>query len=212
MDKLPWDVRSNIKDFTRYLDNVQKKQIPFATARALTWTAKDAQKELMALMPQTFNVTRKWWLQRQPTGIKVKPAKKAELEATVYTLAYFAFLQEHGGIKTPFKSRGILIPTERTPKYGRKAGGAKKVLAGKKILRRGGKADGDPVITLESGKRGVFRRRGKKRLPIELLYTYVPRAEVRARMEFEDNARKQSIKVFDFFFSKSLERALATAR
>lgn len=209
---LKWDVQSNVRGFAKYLDNVQKKQLPFATARALTWTAKDAQKALQESMPETFNVTRKWWMQQQPTGIKVKSAKKAELQADVYTLAYFAFLQEESGIKIPFKGRGILIPTPLTPKYGRKAGGAAKVMAGKKILRRGGKAGGDPVITLQSGKRGVFRRKGKKRLPIQLLYSYVPRAHIRARMEFRAKAHKKAMQQFDFFFAQSLAQALKTAR
>jgi hypothetical protein len=210
--KLQWDVKSNVKGFAKHLNAVQKKQLPFATARALTWTAKDAQKRLQESMPETFNVTRKWWMQQQPTGIKVKSAKKAELQADVFTLAYFAFLQEEGGVKIPFKSRGILVPTSKTPKYGRKAGGAARVLAGKKIIRRGGKANGDPVYTLASGKRGVLRRKGKKRTPTELVYTYVPRANIRARMDFKAKAHDAAVKNFDYFFAKSLTQALKTAR
>ena len=37
-------VKSNIKEVTKGLNNIQKKQIPFATARALTFTAKDGAK------------------------------------------------------------------------------------------------------------------------------------------------------------------------
>lgn len=134
---LKWNVTSNVREFVKYLDNAQKKQVPFATARGLTWTAKAAQKDLQEAMPETFKVTRKWWLEQQPTGIKVKPAKKAELQADVYTRAYFAFLQEEGGIKLPFRGRGILIPTPITPKYGRRSGGAVKVMAGKKSCAGG---------------------------------------------------------------------------
>lgn len=207
-----FNLKSNVKQFTRHLNNVQKRQVPFATARALTWTAKATQAELQRLMPMTFNVTRKWWLKTQPTGIKITPAKKLDPVAVVYSKAYFANLQEQGGIKHPFKGRGILVPTEQVPKYGRKAGGAAKVLAGRKILRSGGKAGGDPIVTMPNGCKGVFRRRGKKRLPIERLYSFVPEANIRPRMNFKAHAAQTVRKQFNPLFQKSLAMALASAR
>jgi hypothetical protein len=236
-------VVSNVRDFTRYLDKVQKKQLPYATARALTKTAQEAQKELQAAMPRTFNVTKKWWLKQQPTGIKIQSAKKADLEAVVYTAAYFARLQEEGGIKIPFRGRGILVPTELTPRYGRRSGGSTKLIAGAKVLKfkkgarkspgRTGSAEAikgvrrkkgltkfsrpelvnaDPIATMPSGARGVFRRRGKKRLPIDRVYSYVPRARVREKMKFKKRAYHTSLQVFDNMFAMSLSMALKTAR
>ena len=38
------DLRSNIKEFTRGLDNISRKQVPFATSRALNNTAFDLRK------------------------------------------------------------------------------------------------------------------------------------------------------------------------
>jgi hypothetical protein len=238
-------VKSNVKDFVKHLDKVQKKQVPFATARALTWTVKESQKAIQEAIPHTFKVTKKWWLAKQPTGIKVRSAKKTDLEAVVYTTAYFAKLQEEGGIKIPFRGRGILVPTELTPRYGRRSGGAKKLIAGVKVLKfkkrtSAGKGGGkrsttagkvgkmrkkkrkkvtrpeltsaDPVATMPSGARGVFRRRGKKRLPIERVYSYVPRARIRERMKFKARAYHTALKTFDRLFAKSLADALKTAR
>lgn len=205
---IAFSVKSNVKGFTKYLNRVQRKQVPFATARALTWTVKEAQNKLIKAMPSTFNVTKKWWLAKQPTGIRIKPASKVNLIATVYTNAYFLPLQEDGGIKIPLKGRGILIPTERTPKYGRKAGGSRKVMAGKKIVRRGGTSGGSPIATMQSGKRGVFRRRGKKRLPIDLLYSYVATARIKPRMRFKSRAYRVARRSFDTNFGKSLSMAV----
>jgi hypothetical protein len=238
------NVMSNVKDFAKYLDNVQKKQVPYATARALTKTAQEAQKELQAAMPRTFNVTKKWWLKQQPTGIKVQSAKKTDLEAVVYTAAYFAKLQEEGGIKIPFRGRGILVPTDLTPKYGRRSGGSTKLIAGARVLKfakgtrrkppgRASSAEAvkgvrrkkrrrkvtrpelvnaDPIATMPSGARGVFRRRGKKRLPIDRVYAYVPRARIREKMQFKKRAYYTSLRVFDNMFALSLSMALKTAR
>jgi hypothetical protein len=208
------NIQTNVNKFVRDLDHIQRNQVPFATATALTWTVKEAQKQLQEQMPKTFNTTRKWWMARQPTGIKIKSAKKKDLypEAVVYIEAYFAQLQEEGGAKIPFKGRGILVPSDRVPKYGRKAGGSKKVMAQKKILRCGGKATGDPIVTMPNGKRGVFKRRTKKRLPIDLIYSYVPQAQIRPRMMFKGRAAHIAIKRFDDLFAKSLAMALKTAR
>lgn len=207
---LSFNVKSNVKEFTRGLTNTQKRQIPFATARALTRTAQAGQKDIQEAIPNIFNTTKKWWLKQQPTGIKIKPAKKTDLEAVIYTRAYFAKLQEQGGIKTSYQGGGILVPTERVPKYGRKSGGAAKVIAGKKILRRGGKANASPFLTMKSGHKGVFRRKSKK--TVELLYTFTPRASIQPRFGFHRLAMQSAKKHFGKEFHKSLKSALRTAR
>jgi hypothetical protein len=209
---IEFNLKSDVKRLTRKLNAIQRRQVPFATARALTWTAKAAQGDLQAHMPVVFNVTRKWWLAKQPTGIKIKPATKATPIALVYTGAYFAGLQEEGGVKHPFKGRGLLVPTDKVPKYGRRAGGAKKVLAGKKILRRGGVAGGDPIVRMPNGCLGVFRRRGKKRLPIDRLYSFKGEAHIPARMNFRAYAAKMVQREFAKIFEKSLSMAIKSAR
>jgi len=205
-------VKSDVKKLTRHLTKIQKKQVPFATARALTWTVKEIQKGIANDIPKIFKTTRKWWMPRQPTGIKIKPAKKDNLRAIVYSIAYFLHLQEFGGIKIPFRGRGILVPTPLTPKYGRKAGGAQKVMAGKKILRAAGKASGAPVVRAPSGTKGVFRRKGKARLPIERLYAYTPTAHILPRLGFRRRAAHKARQRFRANFEKSLAMALKSAR
>jgi hypothetical protein len=205
-------VKSDVKQLTRHLDKIQKKQVPFATARALTWTVKEMQADISRQIPDIFNTTRKWWLAQQPTGIKITPAKKTELVAAVYCRAPFLHLQEYGGIKIPFRGRGLLVPSPLVPKYGRKAGGAIKVLNGKKILRAGGTAGGDPVVHAPSGTRGVFRRKGKARLPIERLYAYTPNAHILPRFGFRRMAAHKARQRFAANFNKSLAMALKSAR
>lgn len=207
---LKLNVKSNVKQWTKGLDSVSKKQVPFATARALTRTAQQSQADIIGAIPKIFNNNRKWWLKQQPTGVKIQMAKKTDLEAVVYTNAYFAAWQEEGGIKLPFTGGGILVPTLKVPKYGRKAGGAAKVMAGKTICRMGGKPGGSPIIKMKTGKRGVFRRKGKKK--IELLYNYVPQAHINARFGFKKMAHQSAKKNFETEFNKSLKAAIRTAK
>ncbi len=49
------DVRADIKEATRYLNRVQKRAVPVATAKALTFTAQRAQKRITAIIPQVFS-------------------------------------------------------------------------------------------------------------------------------------------------------------
>lgn len=192
------NVKSNVKQFTRHLNRIEKKQVPFATARALTWTAQDVQKWLIKKIPSIFNVTKKWWLKQQPTGIKIKPAKKNDLVSSIYTKAYFANLQEEGGAKRPTRSKNLVIPTKKVPKSRRKAGGAAVMLKGKKVF---------------STARGIYRRKGgKKSKTIELLFHKERSANINPRFNFKQTAHSIATRMFKRNFLRSLANALKTGR
>lgn len=191
-------VDDNLKDFTKWLSRQQKRHLPKALAKTLTYTAQDAQAEIIEGIQSRFNNRKKWWVKGSPVGVKVDGAnvKAGKYESRVYTNAYFGELQEEGGVKIPYKGKGFLIPTEMTPAYGRQSGGSKRLLKTKKILRYGGKATGSPIWTMNSGKRGVFRRRGDKRLPLDLMYNYRGAAVIRPRMRFVKTAQSYAEKHF----------------
>jgi hypothetical protein len=192
------NVKHNAKAFIRQLDRVQRKQVPFALARALTWTAQECQKAIQDQIPKTFSVSKKWWMKQQPTGIKIKPAKKNKLWALVYTNAYFARLQEEGGIKTPLRAGKLQIPTDKVPKSRRKAGGARIMLGQKKVF---------------SHKGGVYRKVGrKKERRVELLFWKTRTATITPRFGFKALAHKVGSKVFPEKFRLSLADALKRAR
>lgn len=192
------NIKSNAKAFVRRLDRIQRKQVPFALARALTWTAQDCQAAIQKQIPATFNTTKKWWLKQQPTGIKIKPAKPAKLWAIVYTEAYFARLQEDGGLKTPLRAGKLQVPTDKVPKTRRKSGGVAVMLAQKKTF---------------SNRGGVYRKVGrKKERRVELLWWKTRTAIITARFGFMALAYKTGAKAFEKKFRDSLAMALKTAR
>lgn len=74
------DVRVDVKQATKYLSRVQRRVIPIATAKALTFTAERAQKAVTALIPQVFS---------KPTpfvrrSIRFIPASVRKLQSSVY--------------------------------------------------------------------------------------------------------------------------------
>lgn len=73
------NVSDNIKDVTRGLDDFARRQVPFATAKALTDTAKGVQAELHREIKSVFDRPTPW-IQRSPV---IERATKGKLTATV---------------------------------------------------------------------------------------------------------------------------------
>ena len=101
------------------LDDLQKRQIPFALAKTLTGCAKYAQRAVQANLGIKFQLRNNFTKQ----GIRIKPASKsgAVIEADVHTdtanrstgAPDYLLLQEEGGEKVPHAGRQFLaIPTK----------------------------------------------------------------------------------------------------
>ena len=73
-------VKSNLKEFLKSLDDVSKKHIPFATAKALTATAQEVKAEIAAEMEKVFENPTKWTL----NSLYMKPATTKTLAARVW--------------------------------------------------------------------------------------------------------------------------------
>ena len=189
-------VISNIKQVTKQLGVIERRQIPFAASRTLNKVAVAAQSSIVQAIPHIFNNRKKWWGKTQPTGIKVKFASKYELVSAVYTRAYFATIQEEGGIKKPHSGMHLAIPASNVPKKFRKSNALSKEQGNSRIFKS------------KSGK-SILRRTGK--LGIQKLYTLSPQAHVRARFGFKRIAYKVFNRRFDDIFKKQLDYALRTA-
>jgi hypothetical protein len=189
---------SNIKEFTRELNAIQRQQIPFATSRAINDVAVMAQDQVISGIPRVFNNIKKWWLKQQPTGIKVQFSNKSNLHAAVHTSAYFAKMQEEGGTKQPRTAKNLAVPTARVAKKYRTSHGARELMdANKNVFRT---------------SKGVFRRTGKKRYPIQLLWSFTPTAKIKPRFRFYDTCKAAVQRNFEVQFKMRLAQALATAK
>ena len=76
---MQYDVRADLREALSKLDNLRKDQIPFATAYALTQTAKDSQASVQREMRSVFNNPTPYTL----SGLFIKPATKSKLISTV---------------------------------------------------------------------------------------------------------------------------------
>lgn len=194
-------VKNDIKKATKFLNNLQKKQLPYATSLALKNTIEDCQKALIKEAETVFNNKKPWYRPTQPTGIKRRYSKKTEwpnMSATVYCNAPFIRLQVEGGIKRPTRSKNLLIPTANTAAGNRNAKGPEKLLKQKRVI---------------SNKSGIFKLTGSKKNPvIKKHFTRAPSAQIKKRFRFNETAARIAKLKFKPNFMSALNRALATAK
>ena len=199
-----------------------RKQIPFATAQALTETAEDYHKVATVLMRQTLDRP----IPFTQKGLRVGKAAKNRLEASVYMLpvqSSYMRLQIEGGVDAGEKP----LPTRRTEdRYGNLAKNAiQKAIASGKGFTVETRLGGDKMtfVRFKSGKKpakGAYRRksrvygfavtdrwRGLKKIAGSTAVRHY-----RALYPFYDRAESRMPVVFERVFGKHLARAIASAK
>lgn len=106
MFKLTTTIVNNLPSEAEFM-----KQTNFGTALGLTRTAKDAQAASVDAIKGTFTVRGRWFEQQNKFGIKIKPAKPADLTAEVKTAADWLDPHETGKDKHARSGR-LAVPTE----------------------------------------------------------------------------------------------------
>lgn len=190
-------VKSNIKQFTKGLDDHQKKQLPFATMKAINATLGDMRKGVISHIKDKQKSNKAWW--NDPVnGINREFATKLRLIGSLFTKMPWAELQEDGGIKKPSRGTHIAIPLDRVPKSRRKAGGARTMASQARSF-----------VT----NRGIFRKAGGKSSPrTELLFWFKKFVVIRPLFGFKKTAHAIATKKFVKHFQYWMDRAIKTAK
>jgi hypothetical protein len=177
------------------------KQIIFAAAQSLTEVAKEAQTGIVADFAgnKTFTARGKWYLPGNKFGIKVKFARKNDLESGVKTAADWLTLHETGGVKTP-QGHHLAVPTHNVRRTKRQ------------IITRSQRPKNlkrSFVIQTRSGP-VLFQRRGKKK--IVALYDLEPKVNIKRESTVIEPTRRIVQRRFDQIFEKNLANAVRTAK
>jgi len=189
------DVRTPIAG----LDKLQRRQLPFATALALTRTAQAAQSEIREDLPKHFKQRGSGlsWISR---GIGVEAAKKDHSEATVYSRDWFMLYQEEGGTKRPLTAAMLAIP------HGKLVGMAERPKPSGLL--------GQPGVFVNkfaSGVEFIGQCTGPGRYPLAILYVLKPTVNVRPEWGFEATVERVANERFPGEMRSALEIALRSA-
>lgn len=196
--------RTNFRELEAWLGMLATRQVPFATAKALTRTAQDARDAVRAELPKRFTIRSGW----VAGGIRIVPASKNDWPRAVAWVGSrdpFMELQETGGVKTPAKgARNLAIPTPTTT--------ARRTGSGRIPASRKPRALLDKPGVYVAGK--AIRRRKRRRSADgpETLYLLRPRATLKPRFGFQDTVEKTVAKVYAARFREAFEAAIVAPR
>ena len=189
-------VKSNVRSFMKNMNDT-KKQMAFATSKAINDTTKDAR---LSIIKREKGKGRKAWFYNKKYGIRRRFANKKKLRGEIFTTVYWAKLQEKGGIKRP-KGKVIAVPTQNMAKSNRKAGGLRKLLNQKTTFIH-------PKLD------GVYRRvGGKKSRKVKKLAVLTKRAHIdKPDLKFRETAHKVTVRRFNRYHRRAVRKALETRR
>jgi hypothetical protein len=238
MASIDMSVKADFKAVEKQLNAIQKKQLPFATALALTRTTQTIQKLQVREMERVFDAPKRFTLR----GTRVAPAKKTKLESSVEFKDWipkgtapdtYLAAQIEGGPRNRkrserwlqsrrlISSRESLIPSRhaRLNKFGNiTQGRTTKMLSNLNAQydRRQNTTDNKKrlyFIATINGRRAVWERygRGGKSIkPFMIISDKQPR--YRSIYDFHGLSKRHAQRLFPRKFDEALKHALATAR
>lgn len=198
------EIQTNANTVAAQLDEVGRKQIPFASALALTRTAQAGQAALRHDMPKHFTL-RSTWVQR---GIQVKSARKQDWPAQaaeVGTRDEFMVMHTTGGTKTPYRARALAIPG-RTARTRTSTGRTKRSMQPRALLRK----PNHFVFDGDNGDAFIAKRMGDGDLHV--IWLLRRQVRIKRTWPFKQVATGAAQRAYDREFGAALARAMATAR
>lgn len=192
------NVSSNVKAVSRSLNDIASKQIPFATARALTTTAKLVQARITSDLPTIFDRPTPFTMR----AIGVTPATKASQTAVVFVKdaqAKYLEIEETGGTRTPASVALVLPGTIKLNMYGNMPKGA---------LQRA-KAKGNVFVGTVRGVSGFWMR---TKAGLKLLAEFKAKATYKPIFKFKDRAEESVKRIFPARLQLAIATALKTAK
>ena len=195
---------SELAAFGLQLEAWADRQFPFATAAALTDTARQARDDVRGRMSKHFKIRNEGV--RRAVNFKAADKRDQEPEAIVHTEPWAEFLtfQVTGGVKRA-KGGRVAVPTRIVRRGAR--GRISKPQKPRPLRERRG---------LEEGRleRGQIVVRGVKTAPpgLSIFYHLVRGARIEARWPFEPEVRAVVARELAGNFTRRLQQAIATAR
>jgi len=220
-------VSADLQKLTKSLSQLEKQQLPFAIAQALTAVAKIAQAEEKSAMPEVFDRPTPFTI----NSVAVKGARKTDLEARVFIkdiAAAYLEPYEFGGNHTLIgRGRTWLNPKDKTllNQYGNFSKSAMQRLESRPdvfvgtIKTKSGEQIGgvwqrpqNAKVIKRSGKRGVAIRGANATGHLKLLIRFGDAIPVRRHLEFGERALESVDANFASEFDKAMAKAVATAK
>jgi hypothetical protein len=223
-------IRSNIPEVSARLDDLVKRQAPFALSLALNKTITTTRNvDLMREYSRFFEMRNKKFFQQvhqirpsvatytRKTGMAIAAIQRSELPSVSGTTkqgkartAQTSFMERHtrGGTKTPRTRRNIAVPIAKNvtrKRAGAKAGAVNRSFEPKTVMQS------DRGFIFQKGSRKfIAQRTGKSK--IKVLYTLTKSAQIKGGYNPEAAVKRGMGKYFKIQYKQAWIQALRTAR
>jgi hypothetical protein len=199
-------VESNARELAMALGELAQRQIPFATAKALTRTAQSARDEIRSTLGDYFKLRAKARMER---GITIERAEKRDwpnCAAKVGTLDEFLVPHVLGGIKRPQRgAKTVAIPARWLAARRTSTGRIPKALKPRQLREKEGTVVTEDAIKRRTGRRTKLRQ-------LQIAYLRRPKVQIKARWPFPDLAGTAARKTYPEHFQRELTAAVESAK
>jgi hypothetical protein len=200
-------VTSNAADVARWVDDVVRKQIPFATAVALTRLAQMSQAKLKSNLPKHFTIRN----QRVPQGIRIARAEKRDWPrcvAFVGSVDNFMRNQATGEPKKARDGRHIAVPSRVAIASRTASGRIPTPLKPRPLIASGKGFVQDDTIFRRTGKvRSLLRNLG-----IARVYRLVVAQPMKRRWPIQEEVTATVGSRYGAVFAAELDKAVQSNR
>ena len=204
------NVSSNYKKLSRSLDQVGRKQLPFAVAKTLNQTMKAVAKYTVArTYPRAFDVRNKGFFKAAMfTKDAVRWATKTKLRVSARDRFDRGNLQLHatGGTKRA-RSGHIAIPSRYVGSRRLKSGRVKDALLPRAVVNTP-----KGFIDRDGPRDAIYQRYGRGGKQVRLLYVLHRSAKIPKRFRFYEDAERITRSVSPKLFRRNFSQAIKTAR
>lgn len=220
------NLKINVKDAMKDLNDIERRQFPYIYSRALTETAKEARAGVQKRTREAFDLHGEYI----PRGILVRPAMRRNfnqgtVSSAVYTsdrITPFMAIHERGGYRKP-RGRMLSVPATDLKKYAYRTsrGAVRRRWKPEQLLRqlthrtasrgRQGGLRRKPFILKSSGSRRVMiaRRVTRGGRGLEILYGFIKKARIQATWDFEKTVRMVAFQRFGTCFEQVWRETMA---
>ena len=208
------DIRTNAAQVSGNLNRFERRQVPFAMAKAINNTLFDIRPAMIQAWQFTFPGAKNKSFAR--AAFRVSKASKHEPVGAVYDALKTDFVQRQaiGGRKQP-KGRALAIPQYRSGAVRRTRWGPAQKQKASAIIGNSkdyfsGKPKGHP-----GAPRGIYKRLPKTRRSnggLRLMFVYKRDAFVRQQFDGYEVAENVTSRRFPIHMQKALAHAIATAK
>lgn len=204
-------VQINEKEAKQWIDDIAQRQIPFATAKALTDTAAHIGRFAASQANATMDIRKPWAGRHKTARIGQPPSPAAafastpasyktpiaKMESSVGTIGWQIAeqIKDSHTTRRPLKAKHRFIPLQA----GRQKSQSPKAMFAKKS------------VFAKHTKKGLimFQRDGRNLKP---LYKIVKEQDIAPKFDFMRMAEARAPKVFPTFFTRAMLNAIKTAR